>query len=461
MRFSSNKPRASLLLLAAVLSCHSSALAQDPSGKFAIRRLPPVTRAAYEERYVGEVNRLPAPIGDESSEIPSVLDLTWGDGAIRVAPYGAFWGDMLYASRRTSPGPFTLFVPSREEQGEDAVTIDVRRTRLGLDVSGPTVAEIGNAKTSGKIEIDFHGDFVTENRASVLLRHAYWEAQNDEFRVLVGQTWDVISPLYPSTLNYSHGLFAGDIGFRRAQFRAEHYMQLSDSMQFVLQGSLNQDVVTDFRTDPSVRREASDWPVLQARTALSFGTHCDDRDAVTLGFSGHIGETGFDFLTPGPPPLSLPPQDDARFKTWSFNVDLRVPVSDRFGFQGEFFTGANLSSFLGGVGQGICPCLRVPIRSIGGWGEIWYHWTSWLRSHGGFGVDDPRDDDSLFGRTYNQFIFTNVICDVTQRLSTGLELTFWKTLYRETRGSQIPANQLAPSQPGESVTIDWMVKYAF
>jgi hypothetical protein len=194
---------------------------------------------------------------------------------------------------------------------------------------------------------------------------------------------------------------------------------------------------------------------------VAWGPTGNRADPITLGFSGHIGETGFDFLTAGPPPLSLPPRDDARFKTWSFNVDLNMPIGQRTGFQGEFFTGANLSSFLGGIGQGVCPCLRVPIRATGGWGEIWYDWTSSLHSHVGFGVDDPNNKDSLIGRSYNQFIFANLVVDVADNLTTGIEVTYWKTLYHDRRSGLVPPDQLSPSEPGESMVVDWMVKYSF
>ena len=63
-------------------------------------------------------------------------------------------------------------------------------------------------------------------QADHLLRHAYAEVKDDDFRLLAGQTWDVISPLFPSMLMYSVGWDAGDIGYRRAQVRGERYLQL-------------------------------------------------------------------------------------------------------------------------------------------------------------------------------------------------------------------------------------------
>ena len=394
-------------------------------------------------------------------QFPSVQESAAAPSGFRITPYGAFWADMIYNSQRTFTSAYTLFVFPEETQGEPTFTIDVRRTRLGLLVNGPPIAQLGSAESGGKVEIDFHGDFVTENRAAILLREAYWDAKNENFRLLVGQTWDVVSPLYPDTLSYAYGYLAGNIGFRRAQFRAERYVELSEFAQWTLQGSLNQDIINDFATEPGVRREASSWPVIEARTALSLGPRDGDQTPATLGFSGHIGETGFDFLTEGPPPLNLPPEDDARFRTWSFNVDLHVPLTSRSGVRGEFFTGANLSAYLGGVGQGVCPCLRVPIRASGGWGELWYHWTPRLRSHVGYGIDDPNENDRQFGISSNQFFFTNIVVDVNSRLTTGFEVTYFQTLYAETRTGQIPPELLRPSTPGKAVTLNWMIKYAF
>jgi hypothetical protein len=452
--------------IAALLAIATASLAQAPNAPFrptaVLNRLPPTVATPYLSNSLTHYSEVED--GDDNTEgidIGSLEDLAWQKGSFRLVPYGFFATDMIYATQRTNIGAYTTYVFSREDQDEDAFTIDTRRSRLGLEITGPRVVRLGDAESRGRFEIDFFGEFISENRASVLLRQAYWEVKSDEFRLLIGQTWDVIAPLNPDTLNYAIGLFAGNIGFRRTQFRAERYFNVSDTFQATLQGALSQDIVTDFPMDPGVRREPSDWPVVQARAAMTFGPRGEDQHPVVFGCSGHIGETGFDFLTVGPPPLNLPPQDDARFRTWSLNADIHVPIGDRFGFQGEFFTGANLSAFLGGIGQGVCPCLRIPIRSTGGWAEVWYDWTPHLHSHVGFGVDDPNDDDALLGRAYNQFIFSNLVFDMSDELTTGIEVTYWKTLYHEERVGQIPPDQLSPSEPGEAIVIEWMVKYAF
>jgi hypothetical protein len=419
-----------------------------------------------------QLHRLPRVAAPEN--IPAALTPTaWDDlpavtqsppsntGGFRIAPYGWLRSNMVYATERTQPGPYTFYALSSESQGESAYHLDARGSRIGIDIQGPAIPAFSGASNGGRIEVDFLGQFVTENTAGLRLRHAYWEIGDDTYKLLVGQTWDVISPLNPGVLNFSVGWFGGNIGFRRAQFRAERYYCLSDNVKIDLQGSLNQDIVPDFPDEPGVRRESVGWPVIQGRCAINWLRYGDGKLDATLGISGHLGETGFDFLAPGPPPQNLPPADDTRFQTWSFNVDLHLPITPRFGIQGEFFTGANLSSFFGGIGQGVCPCLRVPIRSTGGWAEIWYDWNPRLHSHIGYGLDDPRNNDLVVGRIYNQFLFANVLFDITDKFDTGLEVSYWKTLYQEPRRGLIPDAQLQPAAPGKSVTIDWMVRYTF
>ena len=397
----------------------------------------------------------------QTPSIPSAPhNLTWSKGPFTIKPYGWLWANMLYATHRTVPGEFTFWVASEEDQGESAFIIDARRTRFGVDIAGPRLDWFGGVDTAAQLELDFFGEFVTENRAGARLRQAWWEARNADYRLLIGQSWDVISPLRPGTLNFSRGWNAGNIGFRRAMFRLDRDLDLTDEWELSLQTAATQDIVEDFPTDPGIRRETANWPVVQGRAAMAFAPEADGVPRVTVGISGHVGETGFDFLTTGPPPLDLPPEDDARFKTWSWNVDVQVQMG-RLMIQGEFFRGANLSAFLGGIGQGVCPCSRKPIRSTGGWLEVVYLWSSACESHAGFGIEDPDNDDLLMGRNRNQFVFGNVVWHVTQNLRTGIEVAWWNTEYQETRAGLVDNDLLIPDTPGRAVTLEWMVRYDF
>jgi hypothetical protein len=140
--------------------------------------------------------------------------------------------------------------------------------------------------------------------------------------------------------------------------------------------------------------------------------------------SGHVGEEGFDFDL-------APAEDDVRVPTWSFNVDIKIPVTDRCGVQGEFFSGDNLATFLGGVVQGVDSTTREGIQSTGGWIELWYDLTPRWHTHYGYSLDDPNDADitSDSARTFNQFFYVNTIFDITKHLNVGFEVSQWTTRY--------------------------------
>ncbi len=417
---------------------------------------PTIATPSYAGLATPPPDGMPVETGVTMDMLHSEIEkYAWKKGDMKIVPYGSFWGSMIYQTERTYPGAYTLWVESPDDQGEEAFTLDVRRTRLGIDVSGPRIWAFGCAESGGKVEIDFHGSFVTENKAGVLLRHAYWETKDDHFRFLVGQTWDVISPLIPGDLAYSVLWGQGNIGYRRAQVRYERYFDIGCHDELIVQTSINQNIVNDFATTTGVHRESSGWPVLEGRVAWTNHAPAWAEGPATLGFSGHVGEQGFDFTTVGPPPLNLPPADDVRVKTWSANVDLKVPLTKHTGIQGEAFYGYNLSTFLGGIVQGVCPCTRSGIHSRGGWIDVWHEWSPCSRSHVGYGVDDPDNNDMYFGRGYNSVIFLNYSRDITKFLIVGAELTYNKTLFHETR-----VGQTTP-EPGKSVGIEFTAQYKF
>ncbi|MCX7426098.1 MAG: hypothetical protein NTW96_10825 [Planctomycetia bacterium] len=368
----------------------------------------------------------------------------WTKGDFTVTPYGFLWGNMVYETERSNDGDTTLYVYSPETNGDKAFHLSAQATRLGIDVAGPRLRIFNCAPSGGKVELDFFGSFITENKGSVLLRHAYWEVKDDDFRLLMGQTWDVISPLYPNTIMYSVYWGAGNIGYRRAQLRGERFLKFSDTSLVTLQSSLNVDVVTDFTaTDDDIQGDHSAWPLIEGRAAWTVGHRGKGDLPTTVGFSGHIGEQVFDTTI-----ATLPPEFNAR--TWSCNADLNMPITETFGVHGEFFTGENLGAFLGGILQGVNIATGEPIRATGGWGEVWWDWAPQWQSNVGYTLDDPLDSDltAASARIYNQAYYANVIYAVTKQFKLGFEVSQWTTLYKD-------------RTPGESTRFEFMGKYGF
>ena len=366
---------------------------------------------------------------------------SWKKGDFTVTPYGYLWGNMVYSTERTSPGSYTLFVLSGNTTPESEFITDARNTRLGFDVVGPEIPFFNCAKGGGKVEVDFQNSVLsTENKPTIMLRHAYAEVKDEDFRLLAGQTWDVISPLLPGMLLYSVGWDGGNIGYRRAQLRGERYLKFSDTFLVTAQLSANQQVFPDSNVKTATG-EPSNWPIIEGRVAWTLGERGPGCLPIIVGVSGHVGETEFDDTGVG---------IDKRRRTWSGNFDIRIPITERFGFQGECQVGENLSPFLGGIGQGIDITTRDTIRDVGGWFELWYDWTPCLHSHVGYSVDDPNNHDlhTAGEKSYNQFYFGNLLYDVTKNFLLGVELSSWKTVY---------VGQL----PGDSLRSEFVAKYGF
>lgn len=418
------------------------------------------SNAAQKAKPQPDAKSKPQSNGTTSKEPAAKTSAPKASG-FRIEPYGVAWADMIFETNPTNPGAFTLWVFSADSQVGGQSVIDARRSRLGLNVEGPKLSICGDANSHAQFEIDFFGQFVNENQSNLQLRLAYWETFNDEFKFLVGQTYDVISPRNTRMLNYSVGWAGGNIGFRRAQFRWERYWKTNSRETWIGQVSLNQDIVNDFAAEPTVRREPAAWPVIEGRGAIQIASGQQGAEKFELGVSAHFGEVGFDFLANSPPPVLLPPENDVRLITWSTNVDWMLPVSDRVSIQGEVFTGANLSAYLGGIVQGVCSCTREVIHSTGGWADLEYRWTDRIKAATGLGIDDPNNSDFLFGRTRNQFLFANVTWQIRPELLTGIEVSYWQTRYQDRRAGLIPDALLAPTAPGNAVVVQWMWKYNF
>jgi len=365
-------------------------------------------------------------------------ELAWTKGDYKIVPYGILWGTTTYETSRTRIGDYTLWAISPDDEGEAAIHFNGKGTRLGIDVSGPQIPLFCCGNSGGKVEIDFEGNFAIENKPGVLLRHAYWEVKNDDFRFLMGQTWDVISPLNPKCLMYSVYWGAGNIGYRRAQVRYERYLQVTDAWKLDIQTSVNTDAASDFTVGGPSNGDHAEWPVIELRLGSTIG-RCRP---VSFGVWGHVGEEIFDFNFI---------DDDLRYGTWSVGADLKVPITDRLGFQGEFFTGTNLKTFLGGVIQGVnIGGTNEAISSTGGWMNVYYDLTPRLHTALGYTVDDPSDADitTTRGRIYNEAVWGNVTYDVTKKFLIGFEVSRWKT-------------EFAGQTPAESTRFEFAGKYAF
>lgn len=315
--------------------------------------------------------------------------------------YGYIKLDACYDDAYTSVGNFARWV---ESDGNDnsRFNLTVRQTRFGLNFSG---TEVGRTRTSGKMEIDFYGGGA-ENKNLIMLRHAfmkvYWP--KTDFSILAGQTSDVFSPLVPSTVNYVVAWWAGNIGYRRPQLRFNKGFKLGE----------NSKLNFELAAARSIGGEAAGFPSLQGRSALSFPLLTDKK--TTIGVSGHSGKEETDSYT------------------WSANLDLTLPISNKIALKGEYWQGENLDAYLGGIGQGVKVREDEPdeIASRGGWASLSLGPFNDWGFNIGSSIDDPDDKALEVGdRAQNVSIFGNILYALNQFVNTGLEVSYWDTKYKE------------------------------
>jgi hypothetical protein len=299
------------------------------------------------------------------------------------------------------------------------------QTRLGMIINGP---DNGNMKTSGRVEVDFYGGG-SENKAHLMMRHAYLKLDWPEkrFNIIAGQTSDVISPLFPSTVNYSVGWWTGNIGYRRPQLRLTKEMRIDKNVDLKLEGALARTIGrSDAVASPNGTESGEDkgFPSIQARVSMKLPLY--KQKQATIGFSGHWGEEEYDLNTVG---------NNKEFKTWSLNMDFEQPISNKVTIKGEIFTGENLDAYLGGIGQGIITdttkaIYYKEIGSSGGW--IAASLGPWNNKRFNIGIasDDADSSDINTGdRTLNRSVFGNVYYALNKQTDVAFELSHWRTEY--------------------------------
>jgi hypothetical protein len=359
--------------------------------------------------------------GEKQDLMPKV---TWSNLDIQL--YGYLKLDASYDTSRMNNGDYAKWVDSEATNDNDnQFDMTARETRLGMLINGP---DNGNMKTSGRVEMDFFGPGVAENQARIMMRHAYLKLDWPEsrFNIIAGQTSDVISPLYPRTVNYSVGWWVGNIGYRRPQIRLTKELGFEGGGSLKLEGAFARTIGRDnFATPNSQIDSGSDagFPTLQGRASVTMPTF-GVRDA-TLGLSGHWGREEYDTDIYG---------RNKKFDTWSLNVDYTQPVTDKVEIKSELYTGENLDAYLGGIGQGVTLSGENRYKEVGskgGWIAASLGPWNKKRFNVGVLVDDVDSSDVNVGdRTLNRSVFGNVYYALNKQTDIAFELSHWRTKYR-------------------------------
>ena len=280
----------------------------------------------------------------------------------------------------------------------------------------------------------FDNTNVFADRNGFLLTSAYGELFNDKWRFAAGLQLDILAPLLPTVLTFSaDGAPIGDS--IKGQLRVERYLKLGSESQVTLQAGVSEPLNSASSPDISLD-EDNGWPNVEGRMVFSVGKPAP---------------IGIGLLTPRPLEVAVsgvvgqlrrtaPPDDPPRrvvSDVWGVAVDTQGNFNGLVGFKGEAYTGQGLGQMTGGILQSLDAVTWKAIRSTGGWVEGFVYLKPNLHSHTGMFIDDVNDDDvtgipkSLFGRTYNSAIWSNVLWDVTKNYRIAFEVTHRRTEYKE------------------------------
>lgn len=347
--------------------------------------------------------------------------------------YGTIKLDAAFDDSRASVGNYARWVESEDVISDDEqFNMTANQTRLGLKVKGPEVEKI---KTSGQVEIDFYGAGTAENKAEVMLRHAFMKMDWTELSLsmLAGQTTDIISPLTAPTVNYSAGWWQGNIGYRRPQIRLTKGLQVDTDKEIKLEAGATR-TITDRKfvytasTDPDSGADAG-VPTAQGRVSFTFPSF--NHKPGTIGVSGHWGlESQHETNELG----TITGEED--YDSWSGNLDIRLPITDAFLLQAEGFIGENLGPYLGGIGQSFDSAQKDVIAAKGAWAAITLGpWGKW-QFNVGTGIDEVDEDDVTANakappRTSNIVYFGNGTYSLTANLQFALEIMYMETSYKD------------------------------
>jgi len=335
----------------------------------------------------------PLPVDTATDALQNVVS------KLAITIYGFLKVDAAYSTSRIDNPNFAKWVDVGGESGK-SFGITARQSRLGMKIAGP---EENGISTFGRIEVDFYGSAAAENKAALMLRHAYLKIDRAESdtSLILGQTSDVISPLYMPTVNYTVGWWIGNVGYRHNQVRLSQGIATGDTSKLLVQVAATR----------AIGGENSGRPGIQGRMAYSFDGLADK--TTTIGLSAHSA------------------REASTTDSNSICVDLTLPITQDISLQAEYFDGENLDNYLGGIGQGVNAAGKE-IETSGYWAALTWKANPTWTLNAGYAMEEPEFDnlDALSGvRKDNSVLFGNVNYGLNNATTLGFEVARHETGY--------------------------------
>ncbi len=329
--------------------------------------------------------------------------------AVYQMGYGIMDDFLLYAP----PSNLAGLAPPKDNKellnpDRDSFHMTARQSRFGFMITTPPTDS--GITTKGCIEADFYGGLparsaagnqdVEENKGNLMLRRAFVEIMGDNWSVLAGNEWMVMSPIFPHVNNYPYGADAGNLGYRTPQIRLTGYlMDKSLILQVAATNKMGDVEALDIDSG-----RAAGVPAIEGGITFK-------KEGYNVGVTGHYGEeevmsfrgTYLDGSTATVPYFG---HYGERVESWSMNVHAVVPIGDMVAVSGEYWQGANLDGwYTGAQGSGWVHTWKQiadykdygngeieAIEATGFWAEVMVKPMDDLKLYGGMGMDDVDDD---------------------------------------------------------------------
>ena len=354
---------------------------------------------------------------------------------VEIKPYGFLRLDLIYNDSKTNNSQTTMWVSSEDgvkvAVDDEEFVLHPRLTRLGLHVKG---GKVDRSDISGNLEIDFiTTPNFSESRQAIRLRHAFLKVLRGEFYLLAGQTWDIISPIFPSVNQDTLMWNAGNTGDRRPQLRAGYEHPLGPGKLSIM-GGLGLTGAIDSKDkdlDKNGVRDGEDsgLPNLQARIGYTRPGFVP-RENMVVGIWGHLAKEEIG-------EVSARIAGENSFTSNSIGGDVILPIISlspvgSLTMRGEVWSGKNLSDFRGGIGQGVNINTGEEIKSSGGWLEFLIKVNTELQVEVGYTVDNPEDENLGIGdKAENTTWYIGGNFKPGGGFLLGIEYINWKTGYKD------------------------------
>lgn len=354
--------------------------------------------------------------------------LSLADSTMNIYFGGKIRTTMLMSSKSVFPtsGTAYLLLPGGVAGEENTFDINARASSIYFNFDGP---KVGKFKMGGMIFLYLTSNLTSENYG-LLPSLLYFDLKNENWRFAFGQQMDVFAERVPNMVDAYFALaVSGCAGnSSRGQLRAERFIHLQKDATLTITSALTEPITSYI--SPTFSNNTADLGVPNFEGAVRFNKGKSSEawvpfDKVELGVSGVVGKyRAFKNDANG---------NNIRVNkpfVWGIAGEYAFRFTNKFGIQGEVYSGQALGNYLGSIYQTTKGDLDTEIRSAGWWIEAAMFWRKNLQSRFGYGQDKCNEQDlNGAGVSKNQTFFANIVWDINSTFQVSAEPTFRRTSY--------------------------------